>query len=102
MSAPASTSPIRIPILERRLTADIRVRTRTETLGDGAADLQHRFCFAALQRLRVGIGGDEIDALHLLRQHVLYRVAATTANADHLDDGALGCTVYQFKHLEFS
>jgi hypothetical protein len=44
---------------------------------------------AAVQRLRVGVGADELDAGDGARDHVLDRVAAAAAHAHHLDAGAL-------------
>ena len=53
-----------------------------------------------LQRLGVGVGADEIHALHLhVVNHVLDGVTATAANTDHLDDRILRYTIDQFKHL---
>jgi hypothetical protein len=52
---------------------------------------------AAVERLRVGVGADELHALHTLRDHVLDGVAAAAAHADHLDLGAL---VEFFDHLD--
>jgi hypothetical protein len=43
----------------------------------------------AVQRLRVGVGADELDVLHAAHDHVLHRVAAAAAHPDHLDAGAL-------------
>jgi hypothetical protein len=40
---------------------------------------------AAVERLRVGIGGDEIDAIDALADHVIDGVATGTADTDHLD-----------------
>jgi hypothetical protein len=38
-----------------------------------------------LQRLRVGIRDDELDALEADERHPVDRIAAAAANADHLD-----------------
>ena len=42
----------------------------------------------AVEGLRVGVGADELNALDPLRDHVVDRVAAAAAHADHLDLGA--------------
>ena len=42
-----------------------------------------------LERLRVGVGADEVDALDVGADHVVDGVAAAAADADDLDDGAL-------------
>jgi hypothetical protein len=47
---------------------------------------------AALPLSGVGIGDDELDALHALADHVLDSVAAAAAHADHLD----ACTLVEF------
>jgi hypothetical protein len=39
------------------------------------------------QRLRVGVGDDEIDALKLLFDHVVDRIAACAADTEHGDTG---------------
>ena len=51
----------------------------------GGAELDQVVRRRAVERLRVGVGADELDALHALRDHVLDRVAAAAADADHLD-----------------
>jgi hypothetical protein len=44
---------------------------------------------ATVQGLRVRVGTDELDAGDRRLNHVLDRVAAAAANANHLDQGAL-------------
>src|SRR4051794_1074634 len=39
----------------------------------------------AVERLRIGVGAYEVDALDAFLDHVLDRVAAAAAHADHLD-----------------
>jgi hypothetical protein len=56
-----------------------------QPLGDIRAHLQGDRHGAGLQRLRVGVGADEIHALDVGAQHVLHRVAAAAAHADDLD-----------------
>ena len=71
-------------------SADIRVGACAQALGQGLADLNlHRRTVAA-QGLGVGIGGDEFNALDLAFDHVIDGIAATTPDANHLDDG-FGC-----------
>jgi hypothetical protein len=53
------------------------------------AQLHQRARIAAVQGLRVGVGADELHALHALVDHVLDGIAAAAADADHLDLGAL-------------
>ncbi|MNR40064.1 hypothetical protein D3C85_1583230 [compost metagenome] len=62
-------------------------------LGAGAqtrvTELQHARCRGALERLGIGVHADEFHALHATADHVLHGVAARTAHAHHLDDGAV-------------
>jgi hypothetical protein len=90
-----------IAILHRRLAADVRVRAGTESLGNVASDLQRRSDARTLQRLRIGIRTDEIDALDAGIDHVRDGIAATSPDADHLYDRALAVCIHQFKHSSF-
>ena len=51
----------------------------------GGAELDQVIRRRAVQRLRVGVGADEVHPLHPLVDHVLDGVAAAAAHADHLD-----------------
>jgi len=53
----------------------------------------------AVQRLGIGVGGDEMNALHPFTDHVIDRVAACTAHPDHLDDRSGWLFFNDFKHL---
>jgi len=83
-----------IAILHCRLTAHLGVGARAQALGDVAADLQRGAHLGVLERLRVGVDADEIDALETGLHHVRDRVAAAAAHAQHLDDGALTVRVH--------
>ena len=65
----------------------------------GLAKLDRAVRGGLVERLRVGVGADELDALHLAADHVIDRVAATTANTDHLDLGA-PVELLDFNHLD--
>ena len=54
----------------------------------GGAELDHAVRGAARQRLRVGVGADELHALDLAVDHVLHGVAAAATHAHDLDLGA--------------
>jgi hypothetical protein len=54
---------------------------------------------AAGQRLRVGVGADELHALHAALDHVGDGVAAAAADADHLDLRAL-VELLDFDHFD--
>ena len=67
--------------------ADLRPRAGAEALGDPEAELDLAVGEAVVERLRVGVGDDEIDALDVGVDHVGDRVAAGAADADHADPG---------------
>jgi hypothetical protein len=52
-----------------------------------AAELDPLRCGRLLQRLRVGVRHEEVDALDVGPHHVGDRVAARAADADHRDAG---------------
>ena len=65
----------------------------------GAAQLNGFVRSASAQGLGVGVGADELDALHAAVNHVTHGVAATTADADHLDERAL-VEFFNFHHFD--
>ena len=83
-------------------------RDRPRFLGPGArpeparAELDLVARLVARQHLRVGIDGDELDALHALLDHVIDGVAARAADSDHLDDRPCCLAVYDLEHVVFS
>ena len=60
-----------------------------------SGDLQRRL--VRLERLDVGVGDDEVDAFEARLDHRVDRVAAATADADHLDLGAIGRLVIKLQ-----
>ncbi|HBS27934.1 MAG TPA: hypothetical protein DEB06_00435, partial [Phycisphaerales bacterium] len=60
----------------------LRLRARAETLGDLHAHLDDALRLGKRQRLRIGVGDDEIDALERAVDHVVDGVAAGAADAD--------------------
>ena len=66
-------------------TAKLGARTRAEAFGRPAAELDDAIRARRSQRLRVGIGGDELDSANLVPDHVGHGVAAGTADADDTD-----------------
>src|SRR3546814_18023676 len=56
--------------------------TRTDTLFPYTTRFRSR---RGVERLRVGVGDDEIDALDARRDHVCDGIAARAADADHRD-----------------
>ena len=65
--------------------ADIRLRAGAEALGHLRAHLDDALGLRHGQRLRVGVGDDEVDALQPGRDHVVDGVAAGAADAEHGD-----------------
>ena len=66
----------------RRRLAGLGLGARTQP---GRAELDQMVRGRAVECLRVGVGADEIDALHAFLNHVLDGIAAAAADADHLD-----------------
>src|SRR4029077_1402655 len=76
-----------VRVLERGLATYFRIRPRAQPIRELHADLQlHRRARHA-QRLHVGVGDNELDAVHSRIDHAVHRVAAATAHADNLDLG---------------
>ena len=78
-----------VGILERRLAANLGIGARAEALGEFSADLQLDGRLRELQRLQVGVRGDELDAFDLGADHAVDGVASSAAHADHFDLRAL-------------
>src|SRR5690606_5766677 len=68
-----------------------------QALGDAGAELQLELGAAVADRLGVGVGGDELNAVDAAVDHVRDRVAAAAAHADHLDDGVRGHLFHEFE-----
>ncbi len=79
-----------LAVFQRGLAADFRVGAGAQALGDIGAELQLQLGAAVLDRLRIGVGGDELDAVHAGVDHVRHGVAAAAAHAHHLDH-RIGC-----------
>ena len=69
-----------------RAVADLRVGAGAEALGQVVADVELDVGVAHLQRLGVGVRGDELDAAQAGVDHAVDRVGAAAADADDLDD----------------
>ena len=68
-----------------RCLANFRTRARAKAAGDVGPELDALFRRRGAERLRVGVGDDELDALDLGRDHVGDRVAAGPTDADDGD-----------------
>ena len=71
----------------RRGRADVRLRTRAEALRDRRAHLHDALRLRHRQRLRVGVGDHEVDALEARRDDVVDGVATGATDAEHGDPG---------------
>ncbi len=66
---------------------DFRMRARAQTFGHRDAELDDAWRFAERERLRIGVGADEIDPVQARRDHVVDGVAAGAAHAENRDAG---------------
>ena len=65
--------------------ADLGPRAGAETLGDLEAELDAAIGGRVVERLGIGVGDDEVDALDVGAHHVGDGVPARAADADHAD-----------------
>ena len=71
-----------------RGAADLGPRAGAEALGDLEAELDAAVGIGIVERLSIGVGDHEIDALDVGAHHVGDGVAARAADADHADPRA--------------
>jgi len=76
-----------VGILNRRFSPDLRIGARAEPLGQVRADLKFPCNRRQLQRLRIGVDDEKLDAGEVCRQHPVHRVGSTAPDPDHLDLG---------------
>ena len=88
-----------LALLLRRAAAGLGLGTCAQP---GLAQAQFLVRDTAIERLRVGIRRDELDAHHAFTNHVVNGVAAGATDTDHLDDRApfASCIFFldDFKH----
>ena len=65
-----------------------------EALGQVMADVELDVGVAHLQRLGVGVGGDELDAAQARVDHAVDRVGPAAADADDLDDREVAAAAF--------
>src|SRR6516225_432976 len=94
MAAPSIASATR----SRSSSAASRPSSGAKPARQAAAELQLRSRGRALERLRIGIGGDELHAGESLADHVLDGVAAAAAHADDSNDRFLRILIDDFEH----
>src|SRR5262249_28038908 len=71
--------------LERRVAPLLRVGPAAESAGHLGAELDADRCQTVLERLRVGVGGDEFHPAQAGGDHRVERVAAAAPYPEHLD-----------------
>src|SRR5438876_4258071 len=67
------------------LAASLRIGAGAESLSELGAELQLYGRLRKLQRLQVGVTGNELDAFQLGANHAVHHVASARADADHSD-----------------
>ena len=88
MCAPSSARSISSMRLFGGGAADFGPRAGAEALGDLEPELDAAVGGRSVERLRVGVGDDEVDALDVGAHHVGDGVAAGPADADDADPRA--------------
>ena len=90
-----------VDALHRRRRAMFGIVARAKTRGQRGAELYLNRHFAAFESLVVGIGNDKIHILDALVVHVVYRIAAAAAHADHFYDILLldEIKIHEIRHV---
>src|ERR1019366_2027063 len=78
-----------VGIFERSFAADFRIRACAQTIRQFHAELQLHGGVRHAQRLQVGVGDDEFNALDAGIDHAVDRVAAASTYADDFDLGVV-------------
>src|SRR3546814_13552211 len=81
-SSDVCSSDLLLAVLLGSLTTDLGVGSGAEAAGELAADVELHVGVAHEQRLRVGVDGDELDALQACVDHAVDGVAAPAADHD--------------------
>src|SRR3546814_17454369 len=84
-SSDVCSSDLLLAVLLGSLTTDLGVGSGAEAAGELAADVELHVGVAHEQRLRVGVDGDELDALQACVDHAVDGVDAAAADPDDLD-----------------
>src|SRR5881409_659475 len=79
------------------LAADLRARARAQAARELLSDLHLHVGLVVEQGLRVGVHGDELDALESLVDHAVQGVAAAAAHADDFHPGVLRYRLFEFE-----
>src|SRR5262249_4872672 len=76
-------------VFQRGFAADLGICAGAKSFRQLSAKLQLNRRLRQLQRLQIGVRGDELDAFDLAANHAVDGVAATASHSDHLDLGRL-------------
>ena len=85
-------------VFERGLASDFRIAAGAASARDLVADLHAQWRVIILQRLDVGIHGDEIDVAQPHVDHVVDRIATASTCTDYLDPRARVGITHQLNH----
>ncbi len=85
-------------VFERGLASDFRIAAGAASARNLGANLHAHRRVVILQRLDVGIDGDEIDVAQAHIDHVVDRIAAASASADYLDPRTRVGITHQLNH----
>ena len=89
-----------MPRLLGRSLAELGVHTGAKSAGQIFADMNFALGERAMEVLRIGVDGDEFDAAHLRRNHVIDCVFARATDADHADScERLNLWYNAFRHM---
>jgi len=80
-----------------RLAADLGARAGPQATRELLADLHLHVGLVIEQGLRVGVHGDELDALESFVDHAVQRVAAAAAHADDFHPGVLRYGLFELE-----
>jgi hypothetical protein len=83
--------------LERRPIVEGILNGLTPDCGALLTDLDAGRGGVVGERLEIGVGDDELDAVETRAHHPVHGVAAAAANADHLDPGARGTLLVELQ-----
>ena len=84
-----------VTALVGRAVPGVRIRAGSEPARELRADLQLDVGVAHLQRLRIGVDRDELDALQAGVDHPVDGVRAASTHADDLDHGEVAARVHR-------
>ena len=97
MSAPSSASISFSVSSSAACRPTFGIGSGAEPLGQLRSDLQLDRRGVQPQRLHVGVGDDELDAVEAGSDHAVHGIAAAAADADDFDAGARSCLLIELE-----